>query len=149
MKNVKLKIGRLTSEFWISLVTALVGILITLGVITQDLGNKIIEIVALILGSLLTVGATSFYIWSRSRVKAQLLGASGGIATSGWQSSEFWMTIITSICSILVMLNIIGQEQANQLVQAVGSIASGIVAIVSIVVYIISRTKVKMATIVA
>ena len=62
---------------------------------------------------------------------------------AGIKTSEFWLTVVTSILSILVMAGVIGPEDSNR----VGSIAkdtfSGIVAIVSIVSYVVSRLKLK------
>jgi nicotinamide riboside transporter PnuC len=62
---------------------------------------------------------------------------------SGWKTSEFWTAILSSLVGIMVVLGWITPEMQGALSEAIAQAAGGLISIVSIVAYILSRTKVK------
>ena len=62
---------------------------------------------------------------------------------SGWKTTEFWVSIITSMVGILVTLGLFTPDNASSLIQSISMIVGGIVTSVPIVGYAISRGKAK------
>ena len=62
---------------------------------------------------------------------------------TGFQSSEFYVTIATTIIGVLSMAGLIEPGQHNQLVQTVSQIIGGIMTLVPAIVYIWQRTWLK------
>lgn len=62
---------------------------------------------------------------------------------SGVQTSEFWVTLITSIIGLLVMTGIVSPNESNNLVQSLTAIVGGIIMIAPAVTYIFGRTWLK------
>ena len=62
---------------------------------------------------------------------------------SGWKTTEFWVSIATSLAGILTMFGIFTPEKAAALPVAIEQIVGGVVAIVPIVGYVLSRGKAK------
>ncbi len=60
------KPGVKTSEFWLTIVVTLVGLFVTLGMITQDQADQALAIAAVLMPGVVAIG---FYIWSRAKVK--------------------------------------------------------------------------------
>jgi hypothetical protein len=61
----------------------------------------------------------------------------------GYKTTEFWMSIGTTIAGILVILGWITPEMQQQLPEIIGKASGGIIALVSLISYIWSRTSVK------
>lgn len=72
---------------------------------------------------------------------------------SGYKTTEFWLTLIAQIVPVLVLLGVIGAEQAETLQGTLGDAVKAFFALVAAVLpiwkYIDSRTQVKMANQVA
>jgi len=61
----------------------------------------------------------------------------------GWKTTEFWTSLGASGVGILTTLGVLTPEQANTVVQAIGQIVGGILAVAPIVGYAISRGLAK------
>ena len=64
---------------------------------------------------------------------------------SGFKTSEFYLTLIPTIISMLVLAGVVPVESQTQVLEMVKDAVAGIVAIVGIVSYITGRTEVKKA----
>jgi len=71
-----MKEGYKTTEFWITLISYVVPILVLFGVITPDQaesvtseGNALVEAIFNLLVALGPIVSTALYIWSRTKVK--------------------------------------------------------------------------------
>lgn len=62
---------------------------------------------------------------------------------SGFKTSEFYMTLATSITGILVMMGYLEPQQATELSEAIVSVIGGVMVVVSFSLYIYSRIKAK------
>lgn len=62
---------------------------------------------------------------------------------SGWKTTEFWVSLATSIFGVLVTTGVFTPEQAGDLVSSVGQIAGGLITVVASAAYAISRAKTK------
>lgn len=58
----------------------------------------------------------------------------------GWQTTEFWLTILNTVLMALVSFNVLQQDAADNVAALAGSI---IAAVLPIVVYIVGRSLVK------
>ena len=65
------------------------------------------------------------------------------VVRPGWQTTEFYVTIVASISGILLALGYLDQPSADALVESVKALSGGIITIVSVVAYIWSRKKAK------
>ena len=67
----------------------------------------------------------------------------------GWQTSEFWMTIASSILGMLALFGVVSQEEVDSIVAIVQSLVTALIglalAIAPIITYIKSRAEVKRA----
>lgn len=63
----------------------------------------------------------------------------------GYKTTEFWVSIATAITGILITLGVIGQEEANILVKGIEQIVGGILTVVPVAAYAISRGRAKSA----
>lgn len=62
---------------------------------------------------------------------------------SGYITSEFPVAFIPTVVSILVLAGVIGETEADQVAELVKQAIFGIIAIASLVSYIMSRTELK------
>ena len=62
-----------------------------------------------------------------------------------WQTSEFWVTLITNVVGVAVLCGAINAETGQELGNALKSIAGAIISIATTLGYIKSRTEVKKA----
>src|SRR5947209_1897615 len=62
---------------------------------------------------------------------------------SGIWTTEFWMTAVSSLLSLLVMAGIIPTKDSTMMSEAAAKIAAGVVAAITVSKYIHSRTLVK------
>lgn len=62
---------------------------------------------------------------------------------SFWQTSEFWIALVSNLTGMAVLLGAITSTQADQIKNAVQQIVGGIIALIPIITYIISRTSLK------
>ncbi len=69
VKDVYVKPGWKTSEFWVMLCSVIFGILILLGVMTNSESNTMLAYVNNIMGSLVTIVSVLAYILSRGKAK--------------------------------------------------------------------------------
>jgi len=67
----------------------------------------------------------------------------------GYQTTEFWMTIATSVTGMLAALGYIEPKQADELIQAVVSVVGGLLTIGSVIVYIRGRIELKKQSMVS
>lgn len=58
----------------------------------------------------------------------------------GYKTTEFWLTLVTTVLMVLVALGVIGEDQAQEIE---GLVEPLVAAVIPIVLYIISRTVVK------
>lgn len=61
----------------------------------------------------------------------------------GIQTSEFWITFLSTVIGLLVMLGIIVPSQANVLIQNLSIIVGAIFSVVPAIAYILGRTWLK------
>lgn len=61
----------------------------------------------------------------------------------GFKTSEFWLTTVTSVLSILVLAGVVGPDDSSRLVALVKDLIAGVVALIGIVAYIAGRVKLK------
>lgn len=61
----------------------------------------------------------------------------------GYQTSEFYITIITMVVGILVSAGVVVPSHANELITAITTLVGGVVTLVPVIVYIINRTWLK------
>ena len=61
----------------------------------------------------------------------------------GWRSTEFWVTIITAIPGILVMLQLVPSADEPTLETLATKLAAGVVSAITVYKYIHSRTELK------
>jgi fumarate reductase subunit D len=66
---------------------------------------------------------------------------------SGFKTSEFWAQLMSSVVGILVMLGYIEPQQADELTQAVTSVIGGLMVLVPMSLYILSRLRIKQESI--
>ena len=62
---------------------------------------------------------------------------------SGYKTTEFWVTLASLVCGILVTVGVLTPEQQSSIVGAISKIAGGIISIIPTIAYIWSRTKIK------
>jgi hypothetical protein len=60
-----------------------------------------------------------------------------------WETSEFWVSLATSVGGMLVLAGAITSEQADQIKNAVQQIVGGIMGLVPILAYVKTRTDLK------
>jgi hypothetical protein len=60
-----------------------------------------------------------------------------------WETSEFWVSMATSIGGMLVMTGAITADQADQIKNAVQQIIGGILGLVPVIAYVKTRTDLK------
>ena len=62
---------------------------------------------------------------------------------TGLKSSEFYVTLVSMVVSLLVMSGVLEPSEANQLSELVVQAIGGVVALGSVISYILSRTELK------
>ena len=62
---------------------------------------------------------------------------------SGIKTSEFYVTLVSTLVSLLVMTGVIEPSYANQLTDLVVQAIGGVVALGTVIAYILSRTELK------
>ena len=62
---------------------------------------------------------------------------------SGYKTTEFWISLATAICGLLVTLGVFDAGQASDISTAIGKIAGAVILAVSSGAYAISRSKSK------
>ena len=62
---------------------------------------------------------------------------------TGIKTSEFWMTLIPQVITVLVVLGVMPAEDIDYITKAVAGIITGIVSVISLVAYVRSRTELK------
>lgn len=65
----------LKSEFWVTVVTSVAGLLLAFGVITPDQANSIGEYVPNIIGALLSLFSTTKFVGTQSAAKTEVFRA--------------------------------------------------------------------------
>lgn len=67
----------------------------------------------------------------------------------GWQTTEFWMTIVSSIAGMLTLFGVVTKEEADSIVVLVQSLVTASIglalAVAPIIAYIKSRAEIKRA----
>jgi len=67
--NKTIKEGYKTTEFWVSLATAVFGVLVTLGIFTSDQATDLVKAVQQISGGVITAVTAASYAISRGQAK--------------------------------------------------------------------------------
>ena len=62
---------------------------------------------------------------------------------SGYKTTEFWVSLATGICGLLVTLGVFDAAQATDVTAAVGKLAGAVIMAVTSGAYAISRSKSK------
>jgi len=104
--------------------------------------EKLISIFEKVTNKILTV----FDHWKilRNISKLETIIKEGeGKMKQGWKTTEFWVTSCTAIIGFLVVFGLITPDIQDIVTANLEKIAGGIIAIISVVSYIWSRTKVK------
>jgi len=70
LKGAKMKSGWRTTEFWTSVGTSIVGILVVLGWITPDFQQDMPGLIEKLTGGVISIVSVVSYIWSRTKVKS-------------------------------------------------------------------------------
>lgn len=68
---------------------------------------------------------------------------------SGWQTSEAWITLVTSVIAIMGAVGLIGPENLPAITENIKNIVLGIFALVTVLGYARERSEVKKAAITA
>lgn len=63
---------------------------------------------------------------------------------SGFATSEFWMAFLPTLASLLVLSGVVGADDSNYLVALGKDVVAGVVALISILKYVQSRTEIKV-----
>lgn len=94
-KDQRLKGGVFTMEFWLVIAANVVGLVLFF---VGELEGQV--------AATITTVATAGYAWVRGELKKR--GADmkhiGFTAKSSWKTSEFWMTVVSNISSIAMMV---------------------------------------------
>lgn len=61
----------------------------------------------------------------------------------GIKTTEFWMTLVTTILMVLAAFGIVGQEEATEIKDLAGPLVASVLPVVA---YVWSRTQVKKAS---
>lgn len=61
----------------------------------------------------------------------------------GWQTSEFWTLVVTSVVNVLAMAGIFTPKESSDLAQIIPVLSGGIGQAIIIAGYAISRSKAK------
>ena len=62
-----------------------------------------------------------------------------------WQTSEFWVTLITNVVGVSVLLGVVNAEEGQEIGNALKAIAGAIITIATTLGYIKGSTEVKKA----
>jgi zinc transporter ZupT len=62
----------------------------------------------------------------------------------GWQTTEFWVSIASSLCGLAVTLGYLTTDQSTPIVKAIEQISGGVIMLGSVFGYAISRGLTKM-----
>jgi len=62
---------------------------------------------------------------------------------TGWKTTEFWVSLATGICGLLVTVGVFDAGQASDISVAIGKIAGAVILAISSGAYAISRSKSK------
>lgn len=61
----------------------------------------------------------------------------------GIQTTEFWMTLVPQIATILVVVGVLPSEDVDGVTKMIAGVIAGIVSLVSLVAYVWSRVQLK------
>ena len=61
----------------------------------------------------------------------------------GWKTTEFWTSMATAVTGLMTMVGVFTPAQASDIVTGVTQAAGGLVAVVPVIFYAISRGKIK------
>ncbi len=65
---------------------------------------------------------------------------------AGWKTTEFWVSLATGVCGLLVTLGVFDAGQAHDIAASVGKLSGGIIMAVSSAAYAISRARTKTSS---
>ncbi len=63
----------------------------------------------------------------------------------GWKTTEFWTSLGTAGMGILVLLGVFTGQEANELIVISSNVIGGVMSIVPVVAYALSRGKAKQS----
>ena len=61
----------------------------------------------------------------------------------GIRTTEFWLTAVTSVLSLLVLAGVLGPDESSRIVSTIKDILAGVIALFSVIAYISGRVKLK------
>ncbi len=67
----------------------------------------------------------------------------------GFLTSEFWLTVGTTVSGLLVTFGYLTPEMADDFIQAVVSVVGGVLTVAATVTYIVGRFQLKRAAMVS
>lgn len=71
MENTQPRPGIKTSEFYLTIVSSVVGMLVTLGYVTPQEADQLVQAIVTVIGGVLTVVTMGLYIYGRFKLKQQ------------------------------------------------------------------------------
>lgn len=120
----------LTLQFWMAIVSAVVMVLVALGVVDEATGGDIEALVGPLIAATLPI---VIYIIGRFHVRAAAAGRTGLLAADRpqWLQSEFWMAIVGSVAMVLVALRVVDQATADSLVALAGPFVAAVLPVLA------------------
>ena len=83
-----MKMGVATSEFWLSLITGIVGVLTASGVVSSDEADHLTKAVQALVGAAITIASSLGYIITRTQLKQSVVAAVSDASCSANPVSE-------------------------------------------------------------
>lgn len=132
----------LTLEFWAAILSAAALVVVTLGIVSQEEANTWVQLLTGLVAAVLPIVAL---LLGYSQVRAAAL-AYGLLAaeTPTWLTTEFWMTLATTVTMVLVALRVDDQQQADTWKALLGPLVAAVLAIAA---YVRGRMEIKAAAV--
>lgn len=64
---------------------------------------------------------------------------------AGWKTTEFWLTLVSTLVSAAVALGLLPTAEGEQLAGGLTAVVSGVFMVVPVALYIWGRVRVKTA----
>lgn len=133
-----IKPGYQTTEFWATLVTLVIGGLVTLGFLPKEPGDHLL---ALALWAITLIMPATAYNYGRAAIKSAAAKLTGD-TKPGYKTTEFWISVVTIAIGSLVTLGYLPKEQGDHLLALAIFI---IMSVVPVVAYSYGRSAIKSA----
>lgn len=121
----------LTLPFWTAIVTAVLMVVVALGLLGEEESGALGDLVISLIAAALPIAALILgYGQARSRSVAMGLLSED---TKPWLTAEFWLAIAHTVVMVLVAARLISQEQADTWEALLGPFVSAAVALAAYV----------------